>query len=60
MKCCICGEEIKEYGNNPYGALDEKGNPINWKSEDECCDKCNMQYVIPGRLLMIRRNKKFN
>lgn len=38
--CCICGEEINGYGNNPY--------PV--KEDGRCCDKCNATKVIPARL----------
>lgn len=38
--CCICGEEIDGYGNNPA--------PV--KSEGRCCDACNMKFVIPARM----------
>ena len=37
--CCICGKEIKGWGNNPY--------PV--KENGECCDECNTKYVIPAR-----------
>ena len=30
-KCCICGKEIEDWGNNPWGALDENGDQINGK-----------------------------
>ncbi len=59
MKCCICGKEIQGYGNNPYGALDDKGNLIKWKPEDECCDDCNMNHVVFGRLLLLNKNTKY-
>jgi len=44
--CCICGEEYEGYGNNaePY-------------KEGRCCDKCNMQFVIPDRLKRLRNAK---
>lgn len=38
--CCICGKEIRGYGNNPY--------PV--KNYGKCCDKCNIEVVIPERL----------
>lgn len=38
--CCICGEPIEGYGNNPY--------PV--KEEGRCCDACNIKFVIPARL----------
>lgn len=39
IKCCICGKEIEDYGNNtqPY-------------CKGLCCDECNNKYVIPYRL----------
>lgn len=38
--CCICGEPIEGYGNNPY--------PV--KEDGRCCDACNIKFVIPARL----------
>ena len=47
-KCCICGKEFEGWGNNPWP----------YKHEGECCDDCNLQYVIPMRLtLMQERNR---
>ena len=46
-KCCICGKEFEGYGNNP--------GP--YKYEGECCDDCNMQYVIPMRLSLMQDRK---
>ena len=46
-KCCICGEIIEGYGNNPY--------PL--KNKGRCCDICNMK-VIEERLKRIIANKK--
>lgn len=37
--CCICGKEIKGYGNNAW--------PID---RGRCCDDCNSNYVIPERI----------
>ena len=42
MKCCICGEEINGYGNN--------AEPL---AEGECCDRCNIEVVIPYRLALM-------
>ena len=50
MKCCICGKEIDKYGNNPDGALGQIGQQIIWGEYDRCCDDCNQEYVIPGRI----------
>lgn len=57
MKCCICGKEIKDCGNNPLGALDENREIIEWRGEDRCCDECNFERVVPGRLALLRRGK---
>ena len=61
MKCCICGKKLEGYGNNPYGALKLDNTPIRWNSEDRCCDQCNMEFVIPGRIqTYVNANKKRN
>ncbi len=61
-KCCICGALIVGYGNDPVGAmwLDENDKPRrpSWKSTDRCCEKCNMKYVVTGRLFQIYHKKK--
>lgn len=41
--CCICGKELKGWGNNPH--------PV--RQEGECCYECNVKYVIPQRILSI-------
>ncbi len=46
--CCICGEEIEGYGNNPW--------PV--KEEGECCDNCNYKFVIPARLASSNTKEK--
>lgn len=38
--CCICGEELDGYGNNPEP----------YKQSGKCCDACNLKFVIPARL----------
>lgn len=35
--CCLCGEEIEGYGNNPY--------PLD-SPEKKCCDKCNEKVIL--------------
>lgn len=57
MNCCICRKVIKDWGNNPYGALDENGEQLEWKDDDECCDDCNKKYVIKGRIASLLMNK---
>lgn len=39
--CCICGKPLEGHGNNPY--------PL--KKTGRCCDKCNIEKVIPARIL---------
>lgn len=46
MKCCICGKEIKGYGNNPAPI---GGGP--------CCNQCNTRVVIPYRTFLISMEK---
>ena len=45
-KCCLCGNEIIGYGNN--------ANPI---SDGRCCDKCNIDKVIPERIRLMKGDK---
>lgn len=45
-KCVICEKNFTEIGNNPF--------PI--KKEGECCDKCNLEKVIPARINMLKNN----
>jgi hypothetical protein len=43
FKCCICGQTVKGWGNNPY--------PVSENPDDRCCDVCNDTKVLPERLL---------
>lgn len=43
MKCVICGEEINDYGNNPY--------PVRTAEDARCCDDCNSEFVLPVRIM---------
>lgn len=45
FKCCICGKEVEGFGNNP--------EPV--KHEGRCCDVCNVTFVIPARVNMMRK-----
>lgn len=40
--CCICGEPIEGYGNNP--------EPYMSTDKGQCCDGCNLKFVVPARL----------
>lgn len=51
--CCICGKEFEGYGNNPYPI----GHDV-YSEEDRCCDKCNLDYVIPARIALLADKKK--
>lgn len=38
--CCVCGEKHRGYGNSPA--------PL--KNEGRCCDRCNLEKVLPARI----------
>jgi hypothetical protein len=40
--CCICGEYIDGYGNNP--------EPYMSADKGQACDGCNLKFVVPMRL----------
>ena len=44
--CCICGEPIEGYGNNP--------EPFMSAMDGQCCDGCNLKFVVPARLAMMK------
>ena len=46
MKCCICGKKVEGWGNSPW--------PVSTEKEARCCDKCNMDKVIPARMKMLK------
>ena len=48
--CCICGENFNDFGNNPW--------PVNNDEDAKCCDECNINYVIPARIMLMYNNKK--
>ena len=50
FKCCICGETVRAYGNNPF--------PV--RVSGRCCDLCNYIYVIPARLLNLSGDSENN
>lgn len=45
--CCICGEPLDGYGNNP--------EPYKPYEAGQCCDGCNLKFVIPARLSAIQQ-----
>ena len=44
QKCCICKKPFFGLGNNP--------NPI--KTKGKCCNKCNIDKVLPTRLGLLK------
>ncbi len=46
--CCICGEPIKGFGNNPEP----------YRHSGRCCDACNIKFVIPARLMVINNEEE--
>ena len=53
-KCIICGKIFTGDGNDPWPIIIEEDC-----EEDEvlCCDKCNLQVVIPKRISPITVSK---
>lgn len=47
--CCICGEEIEGYGNNPEPYTSAENG-------ERCCDACNLKFVIPARLELMKKD----
>ena len=60
--CCVCGKEIKGWGNNPEGAAwkthDGEIELPEFGPEDRCCDECNAKYVVPGRIYRMGLKKE--
>lgn len=47
FKCCICGKTFAGYGNNPYPYIKD--------NKKECCDSCNVRFVIPARFKLSKK-----
>ena len=47
--CCLCGERIAGWGNNPAPLMDDT-----MASRKRCCDDCNATKVIPARIERFR------
>ena len=45
MRCCICGNEIENFGNNPFPLCNKEDY------ESRCCDMCDNK-VIQARLIL--------
>ncbi len=48
--CCICGEPLEGYGNNP--------EPFMSAEEGSCCDGCNLKFVVPARMATLAEEGK--
>lgn len=52
--CCICGKPYYNYGNNPDGAAwlnkDDEIIVRDFAEGDKCCNKCDRDFVTPGRI----------
>lgn len=46
--CILCGAPIDDFGHNPW--------PLSLNDTDKCCDKCNIEKVVPARLEMLYNN----
>ena len=46
--CCFCGVGITDGGNDPDPIVVD--NPT-----DRCCDSCNLEKVVPGRIFLQQR-----
>jgi hypothetical protein len=46
--CCICGEPLEGYGNNP--------EPFMSADKGKACDGCNLKFVVPMRLDMAKED----
>ena len=47
FKCTLCRKESEGYGNNP--------TPV--KNYGQCCDDCNLRFVIPARIKTVGDKK---
>lgn len=50
-KCCLCGGNYKNYGNNPFPFFQSD-------KEARCCTICDRAKVIPARMLMMQIEKE--
>lgn len=48
-ECCLCGKIFTDWGNNPY--------PVNEDPNALCCDSCNMNIVLPARIVAMSRKR---
>lgn len=53
MRCLICGNQIENFGNNPFPlcSVDDY--------ESRCCDICN-EFVIKARIASMKKDNNIN
>ncbi len=51
ISCCFCYKDAGEYGNNP--------EPLVNYEDGICCDSCNVELVLPYRILAYTDYDKF-
>lgn len=44
LKCCICGDKIQGYPNNPWPIM----------LDGVCCDACDILVVLPARIRRLK------
>ncbi len=54
-KCCFCGGKYTNYGNSTWGCWSREEEMLGVGEKKRCCNKCNIEVVIPSRIAM--RNK---
>jgi len=50
--CCICGKEFEGWGNDPC--------PVVMDEKAKCCDKCDMEVVLPARIKAMKKERPKN
>lgn len=50
FKCCICGKEVNEWGNDPW--------PVDMHPDHKCCNACDMSVVLAARLRSMAKHKE--
>ena len=48
VDCSLCGAPLDDFGHNPW--------PLALNEKERCCDKCNIEKVVPARLEMLYNN----
>ena len=48
VDCSLCGAPLDDFGHNPW--------PLALNEKERCCDKCNIEKVVPARIEMLYNN----